>query len=332
MRNSKILVIGVSAATNEVVKNLVLAGVGSLTILDEKEVRARDLGAQFFIDETDVGKKIAEAVKFRVQRLNPRVGLEIVTASLEEKLASEGGEQWVQGFDVVVASNLDYHQLARVNGLTRAAHKSFYATQLFGLFGYVFTDLVQHTFTTEKEKSNIATVVGPETKTRSVIKVETRKDGPKYLETITKSEVYKPFTDIVADPLFAAKYTARKLLKVSTLLPIILGYWQLQLQSSSNKNNDEEGAHQQSTLIDETSLYEAAVDKARQLGIPAAVVKPDTVHTFVSSLDTELSPVAAVIGGILAQDVLNVLGQKEQPIQNLFIFSGASSEGPIYTV
>lgn len=34
------------------------------------------------------------------------------------------------------------------------------------------------------------------------------------------------------------------------------------------------------------------------------------------------SPVASVIGGVLAQDILNVLSKQERPIQNLFLFDG----------
>lgn len=38
MRASDILVIGVNGLTGEVMKNIVLAGINSLTILDDKEV------------------------------------------------------------------------------------------------------------------------------------------------------------------------------------------------------------------------------------------------------------------------------------------------------
>jgi ubiquitin-like 1-activating enzyme E1 A len=40
---------------NEVAKNLVLAGVGSLTIVDDDLVTEDDLGAQFFLSEEHIG-------------------------------------------------------------------------------------------------------------------------------------------------------------------------------------------------------------------------------------------------------------------------------------
>ena len=60
MRNSKVLVINAGALANEIIKNIVLAGIGSLTILDSHEVLARDLGAQFFLEESDIGLKVRD--------------------------------------------------------------------------------------------------------------------------------------------------------------------------------------------------------------------------------------------------------------------------------
>lgn len=47
------------ALANEIAKNLVLAGVGSLTILDHEPVTEMDLGAQFFVSEQSVGQNVS---------------------------------------------------------------------------------------------------------------------------------------------------------------------------------------------------------------------------------------------------------------------------------
>jgi molybdopterin/thiamine biosynthesis adenylyltransferase len=46
------------ALANEIAKNLVLAGIGSLTIQDEQAVVDDDLGAQFFISEQSIGLNV----------------------------------------------------------------------------------------------------------------------------------------------------------------------------------------------------------------------------------------------------------------------------------
>jgi ubiquitin-like 1-activating enzyme E1 A len=47
------------ALANEVAKNLVLAGIGSLTIVDDAIVTEEDLGAQFFINQDCIGQNVS---------------------------------------------------------------------------------------------------------------------------------------------------------------------------------------------------------------------------------------------------------------------------------
>lgn len=58
LRTAKILLITLRALGDEVAKNLVLAGIGSLTILDHGVVTEDDLCSQFFVSEEDVGKNV----------------------------------------------------------------------------------------------------------------------------------------------------------------------------------------------------------------------------------------------------------------------------------
>lgn len=56
IRTANILLVSIRALANEVAKNLVLAGIGSITLADHEVVTDNDLGAQFFVTEADVGK------------------------------------------------------------------------------------------------------------------------------------------------------------------------------------------------------------------------------------------------------------------------------------
>lgn len=308
MKQSKILVIRLTAIANEVIKNIVLAGVGSLTILDDRVVDAVDLGAEFFLEESDIGKYRAQAAFKRIQKLNPRVKL-----SIETKNVFSIEDYWLSKFDVVVATELDYQELVKVNKSVREAGNKFYCSGLFGMSGYVFVDLVSHTFKIEREMSNIVTPVGPETSTRHIDKVETKKDGDKFIETITKTEKYSSLLEIVEklkkdDNEFSVHYKPKRLLKISPLLPTLLSFWDC--------------SHCEHLTL------KSVQEKARHLGLPAGIVTESYVNSFHSGV--ELAPVAAVIGGVLAQDLLNILGGKEQPIQNLFLFDALTGDGPIY--
>ena len=70
-------------------KNIILAGVKSVTLHDQHAVELRDLGAQFYLTEADVGSNRAEACQAKLQELNTAVavstlGEELTAAQLSK--------------------------------------------------------------------------------------------------------------------------------------------------------------------------------------------------------------------------------------------------------
>jgi ubiquitin-like 1-activating enzyme E1 A len=63
MRNAKILVVGLKGTATETIKNIVLAGIGKLVVVDGENVSEEDLGAGFFFRNEDVGEKVKFGVK-----------------------------------------------------------------------------------------------------------------------------------------------------------------------------------------------------------------------------------------------------------------------------
>lgn len=59
IRTANILLTSIKALASEVAKNLVLAGIGSLTIVDHEAVTEDDLCSQLFVSEADVGKNVS---------------------------------------------------------------------------------------------------------------------------------------------------------------------------------------------------------------------------------------------------------------------------------
>jgi molybdopterin/thiamine biosynthesis adenylyltransferase len=58
MRNATILVVRLRGVATEAIKNMVLAGIGRLILMDGDEVLEEDLGAGFFFRDEDVGKNV----------------------------------------------------------------------------------------------------------------------------------------------------------------------------------------------------------------------------------------------------------------------------------
>lgn len=59
MRGATILVARLKGTATEVIKNIVLAGIGKLIVVDDADVSEEDLGAGFFFRDEDVGKKVS---------------------------------------------------------------------------------------------------------------------------------------------------------------------------------------------------------------------------------------------------------------------------------
>ncbi|ORY16172.1 hypothetical protein BCR34DRAFT_622545 [Clohesyomyces aquaticus] len=321
IRTANILLVSIKALANEVAKNLVLAGIGSITLADHELVTEDDLGAQFFVSEADVGKNRAEAAAPQIQKLNPRVKVNVITRDIR----NEQDVTFYAAYHVIIATDLDFLSLSSLDSGARLAQRPFYAGASHGFYGFIFADLGTHDFVVEREKSNRPTRLVPETTTRSVIAAATKKENGKMIEMVTKREMYTPLLLVNTCPLPPdMQNNLRKLRKVHPLLTCIRALWDYQRNGH--------GVLPSHSVTDLQLFTTIATEKHKELQLPAETLKAEFLRSFLSNLGSELAPVTAFLGGQLAQDVINVLGHREQPIQNLMLFDGEESVGPIYSL
>ena len=308
------------ALANEIAKNLVLAGIHSLTIVDHALVTEADLGAQFFISESDVGTNRAEAAAPQIRKLNPRVNVIVDQNDIRSK-----GPDYFGAFDVVIATDLEPDSLNIINTATRLNHRPFYAAGVHGFYGFIFSDLIQHEYVVEREKSNRPTLLQSETRTRSVVDVKTKKESGKVIEMVKKRELYSTWFLASDCANLPAEYlkSRRRLKAVTPILSCLRALWEfIQLQDGRMPGNSE----------DLKMFTVLATQKHKALGLPEETLKSQVLRKFLANMGSEIAPVTAVLGGQLAQDVINVLGARQQPIQNLVVFDGDTMEAPMYAL
>jgi ubiquitin-like 1-activating enzyme E1 A len=224
----------------------------------------------------------------------------------------------------VVACDHDYDSLNLINTAARFAARPFYAAGIHGYYGFIFADLVRHEYTIEREQSNQATRMGPETITRSVIgKTDAPRKGdglPR--ETVKKQEIYCPLILANTSSLHPSILSRPRMVRrVPQLLPCLRALFDFQqIHKRSPKINNQD-------LALFTTL---AKTKCAELQLPAEILTADFLRSFTHSIDAEIVATAAFIGARLSQDVINVLGKREQPIQNFAFFDGDSLEGSVY--
>jgi ubiquitin-like 1-activating enzyme E1 A len=103
----------------------------------------------------------------------------------------------------------------------------FYAAATYGLYGFIFADLLVHQFVVKRIKSNIRTQCGQETRTRSVIATTETKEGETIWEFVEKEETFCSLADTIGSKV-DKKWRPRRRKNVGSILPGIMALWKFQ--------------------------------------------------------------------------------------------------------
>jgi len=295
LRSANILLIGLNGFGAEVAKNIILAGVKSVTFLDHRNVSAEDACAQFLVKKSDVGKNRAKASLERAQNLNPMVNVTVDESNVDDKT-----EVFYSSYNVVCASECTITQLVKINAACRKHNAKFFAGDVWGTFGFTFADLNVHEFAEDvvqtKKKS---TPAGGEP-------ANVKEEFENTVNTVKRTETFVPFEQIL---------NAKKLPKESEMYHIL----QIMLNYREKHGKDPLPSERDcQDLKDEA----AAVISENNLG--------ETIDNLVSGdLYAHVSPVCAIVGGVMGQEIIKAVSQKEAPHNNLFLFNPETLCGKI---
>lgn len=292
--NGRVFMINMNSVGNEIAKTLVLAGIKSLTILDDTTVTEKDIKTQFFIRRTDIGRNRGEAAIPRISILNPHVVVQRMNKRLEDLSAAE-----LEQFNIVIVNDHTFNQITNLNTKCRQASTSLYASGAFGLFAYIFVDLISHKYIVERK---------------------TKVKGQREEEIIKERHEchYIPFGDI-QNAKMPSEMTPKQLRRTSFLLPLFLGIARFEKKFEVQPNDKNLKV-----------LKDIINEICSELNLPTLVISDEKINKFFRQAAVDSVPVASVIGSILGQDVLNVLSRRERPITNLLVYEGDSFSAPIY--
>lgn len=314
IKTALILVINLGAVGTEIAKNLVLGGVGSLTICDNHDVDEDDFCGGFYVSEGDLGLNRASCASSKLQELNPRVSLVVDT---DDPLSKQ--PEWFAKFDLVVGTDLGGAEIAKINKAARDHLRAFYAAGLNGLWGYAFSDLLEHVATVRKEKGNVSLKIGEGPSFSKVVAVDQSQENGVFYEHITTKDVYTSFESTGSSgssSRFAEVYNTPK--KRRKVLPAFL----LTLASLKGAIESPE------TLLVEAKRLAAVFQ------VPESILegKEALAAEFLGQLGVQFAPTSAIVGGVVAQDIINWLGHKNKPINNFVVMEGREMSVNIYPI
>nr|XP_034380921.1 ubiquitin-like modifier-activating enzyme 7 isoform X1 [Arvicanthis niloticus] len=355
IQEAKVLLCGLQGLGAEVAKNLVLMGVGSLTLHDPRPTCWADLAAQFFLSEESLGRSRAEASQAQLVQLNEAVQISVHKGDITEDL--------LQGFQVVVLTDSKLEDQLKVGTFCHKHGVYFLMAETRGLVGRLFCDLGED-FTvvdpTEAEpmtaaiqdisqgSPGIVTLRGG-TKRHSFYDgdlvifsdiegmVELNSDSPQPVHVQNGSLEIGDTTTFsrylrggVVTEVKRPKTVRHKPLDIALLQPHVVTQNTQEVQRAHCLHQAFRALHMFQQLHgrlpkpwdpdDAETVVGLAQDLEPLKGTKEEPLDGSLLRTIALSSAGSLSPMAAILGGVAAQEVLKAISKKFMPLDQWLYF------------
>ncbi|KAI9297024.1 hypothetical protein K502DRAFT_363590 [Neoconidiobolus thromboides FSU 785] len=296
MKNSTIGVIGTSGLAIELMKNIVLAGIGKLVIFDQREVDGNEIGSNFYLSINDIGRKRAEVCAEKLSLLNPKVTIEI------KEILDRNSLERVQ---LLCHNDATLDEMKEINLLCRDINIKYIAGNTFGLYGYLFFDLLEHEFIVQNKED----------------------------ETIIEKNIhYKSLDDILTTTIKSkSKKQILRNYSSSLFLIQILHHFTTQMGRKPKVSNESDyKSFSTLSLSKANNLFKLQPKLVNE--VYNTLCSEEKIKEVITFCQGELSPSTAILGGIMAQEALKIVSQKDMPINNYFVYNGVRDEGLVHTI
>ncbi|XP_068601262.1 SUMO-activating enzyme subunit 1 [Brachionichthys hirsutus] len=308
LRGSRVLLAGLGGLGAEVAKNLVLAGVKGITLLDHEKVSEESCRAQFLAPVTAQGENRAKASLERAQNLNPMVEVHADADRIEDK-----PDDFFLQFDVVCLTGCSRDTMVRLDQLCSQHSIKVFCGDVYGYYGYMFCNLgEEHNYVEEKPKRVRVTGNSNEGPDSKKVKVD-----PNETTMVKKTAGFCALKEALEVDWRTEEAKAHlKRTPVGYFLLHVL----LKFRTDKGRDPDPHNAAEDTEL-----LRQIQGDVLEALGVSSDLLRDDVTSDCFS----EMSPVCAVVGGVLGQEVVKALSQRDAPHRNFFFFDGRAGSGMV---
>ena len=304
MMSARVLYINLTGVTCEIMKNLVLAGIAAVVCDDRPYPEAvREMPCFFFhaeemekamLPESNEGAEpdakkakrvpasVASVIQPKVDELNPLLS---GRNSIEERALASLSDDYFSQFDAIVASRLTVPEAKRISSSLQKADvgKLFIVTDTFGFDGCAQLDFGNsHTYRRELGKDKFSDLLN--------------------------IEPYISMVDMLDVPLAGVKSRwDKEVPRTLVLHRLLMDYWGY---CKNGKNNQ---MRKFASFSDEWLSTNNLTTVGESF---------DLTHMTEIADHPEMSPVSAVLGGILGNEVIKSLTGKGEPANNIMLFNG----------
>ncbi|KAI9193586.1 uncharacterized protein BJ171DRAFT_251536 [Polychytrium aggregatum] len=357
MSTSNVLIVGLKGLGVEIAKNVILAGVKSVTLYDPAPVRIGDLSSQFFLRAEDVGKNRAAVSAPRLGELNNYVPVSV----LEGDLTSEALER----FQCVVVTDTPLNKQLEINDFTHSRNIRFISADTRGLFGYTFNDFGTNFNVVDQtgEEPITGMIAGISSDKEGIVAcLEDHRHGLEDGDVVTFTEVQGmningvqrkittkgPYTFAIGDTADLGTYVnggiytqvkQPKILKFKSLREslespdyVISDFAKFDrpaqldicFQTLDAFWNNRKSFPRPMNAQDADEFFALANEINKRAKEPAELDEK-LIKEFAFQATGDIPPMNAVLGGLVAQEVLKACSGKFHPIHQTFFFDSLES-------
>lgn len=132
---ARLLCLNSDSCTSEILKNLILSGVGQVTIVDDAKISAEDLKNNFFVDACDINKDRGEITLKNLLELNPDVKGNYIKRNSKEYINDEKID--FKSFDILIATNLNSEENNKLYSIAKKNNLRLVIVKNNGLMNYI---------------------------------------------------------------------------------------------------------------------------------------------------------------------------------------------------
>ncbi|GFS05946.1 NEDD8-activating enzyme E1 regulatory subunit [Elysia marginata] len=143
LETARVCLINASATGTEILKNLILPGIGSFTILDGNKVEGEDVGNNFFLTVDSIGKSRAQVATELLSELNEDVSGDFLEENVDDLL--QKNPAFFTSFTTVIATQLPERTLLDLGRVLWTANIPLLVCRCYGFIGYLRVVIKEHT-------------------------------------------------------------------------------------------------------------------------------------------------------------------------------------------
>ena len=328
--NAKILVIGNSELSLEVLKNLVLTGINSIDINLKKCIK-ENISNLYFSNKD---------LLFNLRKLNPTINIDVI---------EEISDEFIKNYNLVILIDNILEEGIKLNNLCRQSNVPFIYTFYQGLYGFIFNDFGNKYVIEDVDGESYENLIIEEYKEKKIKfkDVHNLSFGDILVfkkDSNTKEYLLKETIDVVTielkeelDEIYLLEGVSLYKKKISQEISYKNLEINLQKPEYTMAELNEEYYIKTKYLHELNQAYNDYLNKFKENPkpwntldfekfsqlIPSFDEKDDKFKTFSKkfcmTLRGNLLPISSIIGGIVSQEVVKCIGRKYIPI-NQFLY------------